>query len=661
MTDRISYTSSSPATTFTVEGDLYAQSVAGNYSVVRCYLRAMNGPGGSTGSFYGGAGYQAGHIDGVKEFARRSASSNFLPSGYANGATRWRMGPYDVQVPHNSDGTRAPIRFAMVLSGPANVTLFSSTISLPTIARATTGEIRIGSTTVTSLAVGTAATIYLPRASSSFTHTLQLWEYGVNATSPIDTLATGVGVSTSWTPALSLATYFPDATSKRFFLRTITYNGSSQVGVRDTVFTLTAPSTLVPTVSSINVSDNNPAVVSAIGGYVQGQSLLKATVVASGVQGSTITSRAFSVDGNTAPSGGTVALPLSGTRVVSAAVVDSRGRTAAGTANITVLAYQKPKINSFTAERANSSGTPANNGTYLRVTLNASVSSLVVGSQKNSMTIKISTRPRGSGVWTARNTITAALSYNTSVLVTGGSVFPTNTAFDVRVEVSDKLQKSEDYWAVSTMGAILDADGTKQALGKMIETSGPTTQIEGPARVYGDFMFDGTMTSGGIPWARLTGPLVNTAGDIDASALPGSYASGVTIHTAGSGWPSSLGTILNIRSSGYRQFQIFTDRTSPGRAWYRAANGDSAWQPFVEFMTGASAKGVVNCAASGVTTVTFPSGMFSSAPNIQATPVGNSVVGHAHIGDLTSTSMSVRFFSYNGNQEAGTVHWTATA
>lgn len=86
-------------------------------------------------------------------------------------------------------------------------------------------------------------------------------------------------------------------------------------------------------------------------------------------------------------------------------------------------------------------------------------------------------------------------------------------------------------------------------------------------------------------WADLTDPLVNMGGDIDASAIPSSYALGVTVHTAGAGWPASIGTVMNVRHSGYRQFQIFTDRTAPGRMWYRTANGDAAWQPFVEQST----------------------------------------------------------------------------
>lgn len=490
MTDRISSYQTGPATTFYVEGDLLSQSISGNYSVIRCYLRAKNGPGGSTGSYMGAFGYQAGTIAGVKEFARRS-STPFLPSGYADNQQRWRVGPYDVQVPHNSDGTRAPIRFGMVLSYPdVNVTVFSADMALPTIPRATKAQIRIGSTTVTSLDLGTAATVYLPRASSSFTHTLELWEYGGTTGAPIETLATGVGVSYAWTPPLSLATMFPDATSKQYFVRARTYNGSSQIGIADTVFTLKAPASLTPTISAINVADDNPTVASAIGGFVQGQSLLKAIVVAAGVQGSSITSSAIAVDGQSAASGTPVPLPLSGSRTVAASVTDSRGRVSTSSGTVEVLPYDLPTINSYMVERATSAGVPSPNGTYLQMTLSAAIASLIVGTQKNAMTIRVFTRPRGTSSWTARNVISTALAYDSSVLITGGGIYAANTAYDVRVEVSDKLQKSEDFWSVSTAGAIVDATATKQAFGKMVEASGPDTQIAGPARVYGSLDAD---------------------------------------------------------------------------------------------------------------------------------------------------------------------------
>lgn len=106
MTDRIAVAKSSPSTTFYLEADRIGQSIAGNYTTVRFYLRCVNN--GGTGSFSSYAGNHIGSIDGIGEFGRHSGTP-FLPSGVAGGATRWRDGPWDVNIPHNADGTRGAI------------------------------------------------------------------------------------------------------------------------------------------------------------------------------------------------------------------------------------------------------------------------------------------------------------------------------------------------------------------------------------------------------------------------------------------------------------------------------------------------------------------------------------------------------------------------
>lgn len=394
----------------------------------------------------------------------------------------------EIWVTHASDGslsltTSASVSAAGVLGSASTG---SKTVTSPTIPRASR------STLPGTVTLGSAVTIDTNRASSSFTHTLQLWEYGVNASSPIQTIATGVGAERAWTPALSLASYFPDATSRKFFIRTVTYSGGNEVGRADTVFTLAAPASIRPTVTGINVSDANPTVVSAIGAYVQGQSLLRATVDASGAYGSSITARTFSVDGKSANSGGTLPLPSSGNRTVGAAVTDSRGRTGTATGTVTVLPYDEPQVSNFTVVRADSAGTPDVNGTYLLMTLDASASSLKPAStEKNTLTVTVSTRVRGTSSWTDRNVITPGLAYDNTVLVAGGGIYLASTAYDVRVKLTDKLQTVQDFWAVSTAGAILDATADKQAFGKMVEASGPASQIQGPARVYGGLDIDG--------------------------------------------------------------------------------------------------------------------------------------------------------------------------
>ncbi len=133
MTDRIAVPKSSPATTFYLEADVVSQSTAANQSVVRLYRRAMNGPGGSTGSFFGNNGSHSISIDGVWGGDTRNQTP-FLPSGVPNGGTRWRDGAFNITVNHNSSGY-ATITLRMGLAYGSVNEQHTATLTLPRIAR----------------------------------------------------------------------------------------------------------------------------------------------------------------------------------------------------------------------------------------------------------------------------------------------------------------------------------------------------------------------------------------------------------------------------------------------------------------------------------------------------------------------------------------------
>ena len=91
----------------------------------------------------------------------------------------------------------------------------SQNVTLRTIPR--TSSISMPATTM-----GSAGTISISRASSSFTHTLT-YAFG-NATGTIATKTTSTSVS--WTPPTSLASQIPNSTSGTCTLTCYTYNGS---------------------------------------------------------------------------------------------------------------------------------------------------------------------------------------------------------------------------------------------------------------------------------------------------------------------------------------------------------------------------------------------------------------------------------------------------
>lgn len=93
----------SPATTFTGGADRVSQSVSGNYTTIRVWVRANVGPGGSTSSFFNNGGQHMIQVDNYLGYIGRSVGSGFMPSGVPNGAERWYHEAY-VNIPHDAAG-----------------------------------------------------------------------------------------------------------------------------------------------------------------------------------------------------------------------------------------------------------------------------------------------------------------------------------------------------------------------------------------------------------------------------------------------------------------------------------------------------------------------------------------------------------------------------
>ncbi len=133
MVDVVSWTSGAPTTQFIMECERVSQDVAGNFTRVAVFLRAINR--GSTGSYSGNYGEQVGTIDGIGGSAVHSGTP-FLPSGYATNAQRWRDGPWYFDIPHGEDGNRGNITLRMRLTYlGVNTTLTGEFWDFPTINR----------------------------------------------------------------------------------------------------------------------------------------------------------------------------------------------------------------------------------------------------------------------------------------------------------------------------------------------------------------------------------------------------------------------------------------------------------------------------------------------------------------------------------------------
>lgn len=370
-----------------------------------------------------------------------------------------------VTVGHNADGTKtcsfsATCGINVTLSGTyyGNVTA-SGSGTFDTIARAST----ISSVTSSVSVNGTnEVTVNITRAASSFTHTV-VFSFGSYSKT-----TTGVGTSTSYAIPTSWLNAIPSATSGTAKVTVTTYSGSTKIGSAVSKnFTLTVPSTVVPSISAVTMSEAVSGLSGQFGGYVQNKSKLAVKITAAGAYSSTIKAYKTSIQGAnyTAASFTSGILKNSGTSTVTITVTDSRGRSASTTRSLTVIAYAQPKISTFTALRANGLGAADDNGTMALARIKFAISSV---SDKNSKSYKVEYRPKASDTWTQAAT-GSVYTYDSNMLLNVG--LDTDTSYDLRLSVTDYFGTVTASTDVATAFTLLDfnASGKGLAFGKVSE------------------------------------------------------------------------------------------------------------------------------------------------------------------------------------------------
>lgn len=371
----------------------------------------------------------------------------------------------DFTVTHDDSGAKN-FQYTAVLNINTSGYTFSAhtgKMNLITIARASTFSVSNGT-------LGKKIPIAIDRKDNSFTHNIT-YSYG----SLNGTIATGVGISYDWTPAVSLATAFPNSTSGSCVITVTTMSGSTQIGTTSSTINLEIPTTIIPTVSTLTLEETVSAVSDYTTGtrFIQTLSKPKATLSgASGIQGSTIASYKIEVVGqnNIVTTNGGILdyFKNSGTFTVRGTVTDSRGRTSSPVdVSVTVLSYSMP-TGSFTATRSGSE----NN--YVTVVRNAMVSPLIIdGVQRNKLQIQFSYAERDSEKYTDSNgnanenlTSTYQLLNNSAVLL---ETFSTSQSYDIIMTVSDNFFHITVKNSIGTEKFPLAAGDDRLGLGKIPE------------------------------------------------------------------------------------------------------------------------------------------------------------------------------------------------
>lgn len=422
-----------------------SQSVANNTTTIAWTLKGSGSSGG--GSWVMSGAFKA-VINGKTVYSSDTRIQLYKDQVIASGSTT---------ITHNADGTKS-----FSLSCEAGVYTYavsvraSGTHTLNTIPRASSISMASGT-------MGSASTISISRASSSFTHTLT-YAFG-NATGTIVSKTTSTSVS--WTPPLTLAQQIPSSTSGKITIICTTYSGNTSVGSKSITVTLKVPDSVKPTMTSLTATRVDGNVPSAWGIYVQGKS--KATLKingAAGTQGSTISSYSISGGGfsSTSSSFTTGFLTTVGTITFTAKVTDSRGRTSdPKTVSISVVAYSPPSVSSYSSQRCNSAGTPLDSGTYVKGLISFSYASC---SSKNTITTSTSYKKSSATAWTNANK-----TFSSGTAFTFGGSISAESSYDIKYTISDAFTTVTVNDTISTVSVLMDfkAGGKGIAIGKVSE------------------------------------------------------------------------------------------------------------------------------------------------------------------------------------------------
>lgn len=322
-----------------------------------------------------------------------------------------------------------------------------------------------GTLSASSVNAGSGITLTISAFDAAYTHKA-IWSMGSYTPSTVNV---GAGVTSSaFTVPLAWLTTIPSALSGVAQVKLETYSGTTLLGSKTYSFTVNAGTSVVPTITSLTAARVDGTVPPAWALYVQSKSKVTLTINgAAGAYGSTIVGYSITGGGfsGTASTLTTGFLPDSGTITFTGTVTDSRGRTASATANISVIAYTSPQVQSPLIFRCVVGGTASDNGTYLSVKGTFQYASV---SAKNTITAVAYYKQSSAGTWTTGPVLTSNVA-----AITGAGAISTSYSYDVRITLTDAFEAVNYLGAVPTAGRILSilSGGTGMAVGKVAETA----------------------------------------------------------------------------------------------------------------------------------------------------------------------------------------------
>lgn len=271
----------------------------------------------------------------------------------------------------------------------------SKTVELPTIARKSSVTCADGN-------IGSATTININRASSTFTHTLEYNFLGLTGTIATKTSSTSIG----WTIPTSFYAKIPNANSGKGTITCSTYSGNTLIGTSTCTFNAFVVNSN-PTISG-TVEDTNTSAIQATGNknkLIRYISNAKVVITATAKNSATISSVKV-VNGSQTKTTSTSTINSVDSGTFSLSCVDSRGLSASATVSKTLVEYIKPVITGVILNRPSTTSN----------TINASVQGLCFngnfGIGNNTFELKWRYKKSTETTWSSYTVVTATRTGN---------------------------------------------------------------------------------------------------------------------------------------------------------------------------------------------------------------------------------------------------------
>lgn len=500
----------------------------------------------------------------------KSSGNNYFNINWNYGQNVWfTIASWSTTITHNSDGTYSSYVEAYVYTGVSPSSLSGRVnYTLTTIPRASSISSISGST------IGSNITVNIARQSSSFTH--QVW-WRINGTGSWTSLGTNFGTSCTFNLPMSVCNSVTQSTTctLNIAIRAIS-NGSYVGGEVWSSKTVSVPSSVVPSFSSLSVTDTSRA--KNLGIWVQGISTASCTINgAGGSYGSWITSYRISTSAGHniySSSGTTGTINSSGNVTVTGTVTDSRGRTASKSVTINLKAYSAPRFNSYNITRSSSTAT------NVTVAASGSVSSLLNGStQKNTLRYVIKYKQTTASSWSSVTAVSGGTSFNNSKVLSNIS---STKSYNFQLVLTDYFNSVTIPLSLSTSPTLADFKQAGVGIGKYHERGvldvGGTAYISSNLNVEGSSTVNGLLTVNNKIIANRglqpqgSNPITSTGADTTANW--GALNTSLYFYTNTGqliDQPSQWGYILNL-GQGSEIHQLWMEQAS-GSIWHRGGNG----------------------------------------------------------------------------------------